>query len=171
MSVHLLFLYFKLFKQNKKKLTLCNSASTYWWQLRHKNLRKREKKNTKLTPKFYLWTSHVLHMSLLPELQNFAQKIIRHFSKWLWLKIEVLNILMQLNQSSMTYVLGSSFADLLMWQSWNFEFLIGQTRKLWPKKPYLFLSFKLVLRSGKKHNKYYVIFKIQNSNFSTLANQ
>ena len=133
--------------------------------------KKERKKNTKLTPKFYLWTSHVLHMSLLPELQNFAQKIIRHFSKWLWLKIEVLNISMQLNQSSMTYVLGSSFADLLMWQSWNFEFLIGQTRKLWPKNPYLFLSFKLVLRSGKKHNKYYVIFKIQNSNFSTLANQ
>ena len=36
---------------------------------------------------------------------------------------------------------------------------------------YLFLSFKLVLRSWKNYNKYYVIFKIQNSNFCTLANQ
>ena len=91
---------------------------------------KKEREKKKLTPKFYLWTSHVLHMSLLPELQNFVKKIIRHFSKWFWFKIEMLNILMQLNQSSMTYVLGSSFVDLLMWRSWNFEFLIGQTRKL-----------------------------------------
>ena len=119
----------QIFKQNKKNLhraTLQVLVTTATQEFK----KEREKKNIKLTPKFYLWTSHVLHMSLLPELQNFFKKIIRHFSKWFWLKIEMLNILMQLNQSSMTYVLGSSFVDLLMWQSWNFEFLIGQTRKL-----------------------------------------
>ena len=63
-------------------------------------------------------------------------------------------------------LLNSNITYYLLWFSYVYFLL----RKLWTiKLP--FFSFKLVLRSGKKHNKYYVIFKIQNSNFSTLENQ
>ena len=85
-------------------------------------------------------------------------------------------------------VLGSTSIDFLMCQSWNFEycaifvmmytyvslekifFFICQKQETIDLLNSLFLSFKLVLRSW-KHNKCYIILKITNSNFSTLANQ
>ena len=83
---------------------------------------------------------------------------------------------------SITNVLGNSFGDLLMCQSLNVEFWIlcdicwdflyweKVQKNSFDPQDFFSLSFEKLKENIWKFNKYYVIFKIQHSNFDTLAN-